>query len=91
MDVATDALAWKLIGFEAEVRKFNPKNIKIALFCRILGDSGAADFKKAAIRILAHRIRAHRADPKEFAMQFYVAGSIRRRTVRYRTDLSDLS
>lgn len=29
-DEATDALAWKLIGFESEGRKFNPKNVKTA-------------------------------------------------------------
>ena len=52
LDEATDALAWKLIGFEGEDRKFNPKNIKTALFNRALGDGRAADFKKAATRLL---------------------------------------
>ena len=64
-DEATDALAWKLIGFEGENRKFNPKNIKTALFNRALGDGHAADFKKAAIRLLAQAIGARRDDPKE--------------------------
>ena len=64
-DEATDALAWKLIGFESEARKFNPKNIKTALFNRALGDGGAADFKKAATRLLAQRVGARRDDPKE--------------------------
>jgi hypothetical protein len=64
-DEATDALAWKLIGFESEGRKFNPKNVKTALFNRALGEGGAADFKKAATRLLAQRIGARRDDPKE--------------------------
>ena len=64
-DQATDGLAWKLIGFEGEDRKFNPKNVKTALFNRALGDGRAADFKKAATRLLAQRIGARRDDPKE--------------------------
>jgi hypothetical protein len=64
-DEATDALAWKLIGFENDRRKFNLKNIKTALFNRALGDGGAADFKKAASRLLAQRVGARRDDPKE--------------------------
>jgi hypothetical protein len=64
-DEATDALAWKLIGFESEGRKFNPKNVKSALFNRALGDGGAADFKKAATRLLAQRVGARRDDSKE--------------------------
>ena len=63
-DEATDALAWKLIGFESEGRKFNPKNVKTALFNRALGNGSAADFKKAAARLLAQRIGARRDDPK---------------------------
>jgi hypothetical protein len=64
-DQATDGLAWKLIGFEGEDRKFNPKNVKTALFNRALGDGRAADFKKAATRLLAQRVGARRDDPKE--------------------------
>jgi hypothetical protein len=64
-DEATDALAWKLIGFESEGLKFNPKNVKTALFNRALGDGGTADFKKAVTRLLAKRIGARRDDPKE--------------------------
>jgi hypothetical protein len=64
-DEATDALAWKLIGFEREGRKFNPKNVKAALFNRALGGSDAVDFKKAASRLLAQRVGARRDDPKE--------------------------
>jgi hypothetical protein len=64
-DEATDALAWKLIGFEGEARKFNPKNVKTALFNRALGDGRATDFKKAATRLLAHDLGAQRDEPKE--------------------------
>ena len=64
-DEATDALAWKLIGFENDGRKFNLKNIKTALFNRALGNGGAADFKKAATRLLAQRVGARRDEPKE--------------------------
>jgi hypothetical protein len=64
-DQATDGLAWKLIGFEGEDRKFNPKNVKTALFNRALGNGRAADFKKAATRLLAQRVGARRDDPKE--------------------------
>jgi hypothetical protein len=64
-DEATDALAWKLIGFDGEDRKFNPKNVKTAMFNRALGDSRATDFKKGATRLLAQSISARRDDPKE--------------------------
>jgi hypothetical protein len=64
-DEATDALAWKLIGFEGENQKFNPKNVKTALFNRALGDGHIADFKKAATRLLARAVAARRDDPKE--------------------------
>jgi hypothetical protein len=64
-DQATDALAWKLIGFEGKDHKFNVKNIKTALFNRALGDGHAPDFKKAATRLLAQRLGARRDDPKE--------------------------
>jgi hypothetical protein len=64
-DEATDGLAWKLIGFDGEGRKFNPKNVKTAVFNRALGDGRAADFKKAATRLLAQRLGARRDDPKE--------------------------
>ncbi len=64
-DDATDALAWKLIGFEGEGRKFNPKNVKMALFNRALGNGQAPDFKKAATRLLAQRLGIGRDDPRE--------------------------
>jgi len=64
-DEATDALAWKLIGFEGEARKFNPKNVKTAIFNRALGDHHVTDFKKAAARLLANCLGARRDDPKE--------------------------
>jgi hypothetical protein len=64
-DEATDALAWKLISFEGENRKFNPKNVKTALFNRALGDGHTADFKKAATRLLARAVGARRNDSKE--------------------------
>jgi hypothetical protein len=64
-DEATDSLAWKLIGFEGENRKFNPKNVKTAIFNRALGDGHMTDFKKAAARLLAQRIGARRDDAKE--------------------------
>ena len=64
-DQATDALAWKLIGFEGEDRKFNVKNIKTVLFNRALGEGHAPDFKKAATRLLAQRLGARRDAPKE--------------------------
>jgi hypothetical protein len=64
-DQATDALAWKLIGFEGEARKFNHKNVKTALFNRALGDGRIIDFKKAATRLLAQRVGARRDDPRE--------------------------
>jgi hypothetical protein len=64
-DEATDALAWKLIGFENDGRKFNPKNIKTALFNRALGNGAAADLKKAATRLLAQLVGARRDEPKE--------------------------
>jgi hypothetical protein len=65
LDEATDALAWKLIGFDDVDRKFNLKNIKTALFNRALGDRRVADFKKAVIWLLAQRMGARRADVKE--------------------------
>ena len=64
-DDATDALAWKLIGFEGEVRKFSPKNVKAALFNRALGNGQVAEFKKAATRLLAQRLGIGRDDPRE--------------------------
>ena len=65
MDEATDALAWKLIGFDGVDRKFTLKNIKTALFNRALGDGRTVDFKKAVIWLLAQRISARRAEVKE--------------------------
>ncbi len=64
-DQAFDALAWKLLGFEGETRKFDIKSVKTALFNRALGDGRVADFKKAATRMLAQRLGARRDDPKE--------------------------
>ena len=64
-DQAIDALAWKLLGFEGETRKFDLKSVKTALFNRALGDGRVTDFKKAATRLLAHRLGARRDDPKE--------------------------
>ncbi|HZW33949.1 MAG TPA: hypothetical protein VFF52_24715 [Isosphaeraceae bacterium] len=65
LDVATDALAWKLIGFEGVARKFDAKSVKTALLNRALGDGRPTDFKKAASRLVAHRSGARRDDPKE--------------------------
>jgi hypothetical protein len=65
LDDAIDALAWKLIGFEGETRKFDVKNVKTAVLNRALGDGRAADFKKAASRLVAQRSGARRDDPKE--------------------------
>ena len=53
LDDAIDALAWKLIGFEGEARKFDLKNVKAAVLNRELGDGRATDFKKAASRLVA--------------------------------------
>ena len=57
LDDAIDALAWKLIGFEGETRKFTLKNVKAAVLNRELGDGRATDFKKAASRLVAQRRR----------------------------------
>jgi hypothetical protein len=65
LDKATDALAWKLIGFDDVDQKFNLKNIKTALFNRALGDRQVADFKKAIVWLLAQHMGARRADVKE--------------------------
>jgi hypothetical protein len=65
LDEATDALAWKLIGFDDVDQKFTLKSIKTALFNRALGDRQVADFKKAVIWLLAQRMGARRADVKE--------------------------
>jgi hypothetical protein len=65
LDEAIDALAWKLIGFEGEIRKFDLKNVKTAVLNRALGDGRAADFKKAAGRLAAQKAGARRDDPKE--------------------------
>jgi hypothetical protein len=64
-DEASDALAWKLIGFEGDDRKFNPKNVKTALFNRALGSGHVADFKKALTRLLAQRVGARHDHPGE--------------------------
>jgi hypothetical protein len=65
LDDAIDALAWKLIGFEGETRKFTLKNVKTAVLNRELGDGRATDFKKAASRLVARDAGARRDDPKE--------------------------
>jgi hypothetical protein len=64
-DEAIDALAWKLMGFAGETRKFNVKNIKTALLNRESGDERATDFKKAAIKLLAKRLGMGNDDPKK--------------------------
>ncbi len=64
-DEATNALAWKLMGFAGETRKFDLKNVKTALFNRALGDGRSADFKKAAIRLMAKRLGMSNDDPKK--------------------------
>ncbi len=61
LDDAIDALAWKLIGFEGETRKFNVTNVKTAVLNRELGDGRATDFKKAASRLVARDCGAHGA------------------------------
>jgi hypothetical protein len=65
LDDAIDALAWKLIGFEGVTRKFDVKAVKTAILNRELGDGRAADFKKAANRLVAQRSGARRDDAKE--------------------------
>jgi hypothetical protein len=65
LDDAIDALAWKLIGFEGVSRKFDAKAVKAALLNRELGDGRAADFKKAAGRLVARGAGARRDDGKE--------------------------
>ena len=65
LDDAIDALAWKLIGFEGVARKFDARAVKTALLNRELGDGRAADFKKAAGRLVARRAGARRDDGKE--------------------------
>jgi hypothetical protein len=65
LDDAIDALAWKLIGFEGVARKFDIKAVKTALLNRALGDGRAADFKKAANRLVAREAGARRDDGKE--------------------------
>jgi hypothetical protein len=65
LDDAIDALAWKLIGFDGIARKFDAKAVKTALLNRELGDGRAADFKKAASRLVAREAGASRDDAKE--------------------------
>ena len=65
LDDAIDALAWKLIGFEGMAKKFDVKAVKTALINRELGDGRAADFKKAASRLVARGAGARRDDAKE--------------------------
>jgi len=64
-DEAIEALAWKLMGFEGESRKFNVKNIKTALLNRESGDERATTFQKAAIKLLAKRLGMGNDDPKK--------------------------
>src|SRR5262249_56603335 len=65
LDDAIDALAWKLIGFEGVARKFDVKAVKTAILNRELGEGRAADFKKAANRLVALHAGARRDDAKE--------------------------
>lgn len=65
-DEAIDALAWKLMGFAGETRKFDVKNIKTALLNRESGDDRAITFKKAAVKLLAKRLGMVNDDPKKF-------------------------
>jgi hypothetical protein len=65
LDDAIDALAWKLIGFEGMTGKFDARAVKTALLNRELGDGRAADFKKAAGRLVARQAGARRDDAKE--------------------------
>src|SRR5262249_2444102 len=65
LDDVIDALAWKLIGFEGAPGKFTVKNVKTAVLNRALGDGRAADFKKAASRLVARRAGARREDAQE--------------------------
>jgi hypothetical protein len=64
-DEAIDALAWKLMGFAGETRKFNLENIKTALFNRESGDERATKFKKAVVKLLANRLGMGNDDPKK--------------------------
>ncbi len=65
LDEAIDALAWKLMGFAGETRKFDVKNIKTALLNRESEDDRATAFKKAAIKLLAKRSGMSSDDPKK--------------------------
>jgi hypothetical protein len=64
-DETINALAWKLMGFEGETRKFNLENIKTALLNRESGDERATKSKKAATKLLAKRSGAKSDNPKE--------------------------
>ncbi len=64
LDEAIDALAWKLIGFEGESRKFDAKAVKSAILARALGNGRGADFRKAAARLAARGTGAGRDDGK---------------------------
>ncbi len=65
IDDAIDALAWKLIGFDGVAKKFDARAVKTAVLNRELGDDRAADFKKAANRLVARQAGARRDDAKE--------------------------
>jgi hypothetical protein len=62
---ATDALAWKLIGFENQPGKFNIKNVKTLIFNRTLGNGHTTDFKKAVTQLLALHLGAKRHNSNE--------------------------
>ncbi len=64
LDEAIDALAWKLIGFEGESRKFDVKTVKSAILTRALGDGRNTEFRKAAARLAARGAGAGRDDGK---------------------------
>ncbi len=63
---ASDALAWKLMGFEGKSEKMTLKAVKTALFHRALGDARPTDYARAAGQLLARRIGAMRDHPGEF-------------------------
>ena len=83
-DEATDALAWKLIGFENETDgNSTPRTSRPRYSTGRLGNGRAADFKKAATRLLAQRVGARRDDPKELRdCSLCAAGSTRTRAVQ---------
>jgi hypothetical protein len=65
LEQAIDALAWQLIGFYGETRKFSVKNVKTLVINRALDNGRTTDLKKATARLLAKRSGAQRDDPGE--------------------------